>query len=390
MLKSKVGYSTNKDSKKAGIELAKMATEGLKNKKLGLLFTSVRYDQEQVIEGVKEIVGDMPLMGCTSSGGIIVPDGIIASDHGFAGMMVLDDPDLKVGVAARKTTGDPRKTGREVALAALKNAGFDYAPTYYCMLASPIDKYEEEYYVKGIQDVIGDVPLFGGSAADNTIIGDWKIFDNTTTFNDGVAVAFFYTDKLIETTFTGDYAETKNVGIITKVEEEHKLVEIDGEPALKKYANWIGATPDDLMGANLLVASINFPLGVKDPLGDLTAIRHPMAGNKDYSMTLGNIVTENTAVIQMEASIDQLIDSTQSVLKDVANRLEKPGAYFLVHCGGRKVGIGDRMEEVYQKIKEESKGVPFIMVFTFGEYGYKDHTRNTCGGLMLSFTGFDE
>ena len=390
MMKSKVGYSTNKDARQAGIELAQMAVEGLENKKLGMLFTSVRYDQEKVIEGVKEVVGDMPIIGCTSSGAIIVPDGVIASEHGFAGMMVLDDPDLTVGVAARMTTGDPRKTGREVALAALKNAGRDYAPTYYCMLASPIDKYEEEYYVKGIQDIIGDVPLFGGSAADNTIVGDWKIFDKDTTFNDGVAVAFLYTDKLVETTFTGAYQESKNVGIITKVEDEHKLVEIDGEPALKKYAEWIKANPDDLMGANLLVASIPKPLGVKEPLGDLTAIRHPMAGNKDYSMTLGNIVTENTAVIQMEATVDDLIRSTGEVLKEVSGKLEKPAAYFLVHCGGRKVGIGDRIDEVHKQLKEAANGVPFITIFTFGEYGYKDHTRNTCGGLMLSFTGFDE
>ena len=32
--------------------------------------------------------------------------------------------------------------------------------------------------------------------------------------------------------------------------------------------------------------------------------------------------------------------------------------------------------------------VPFICIFTFGEYGYREHSANTCGGLMLSFTGF--
>lgn len=390
MLRAQIGYSINKDAKEAGIELAKMASEGLRNKKLGMLFTSVRYDQEKVIEGVKEVVGNMPIIGCTSSGGIIVPDGVVTSKNGFAGMMILDDPDLKVGVAALKTEGDPRKTGREVALAALENLGCDYAPTYYCMFASPIDKYEEEYYVKGIQDIIGDVPLFGGSAADNTIVGDWEIFDNHTTFNDGVAVAFFYTDKLIETSFTGGYTESKNVGIVTRVEKEHRLMEIDGEPALKKYASWIGVNPDDLMGSNLFVASISNPLGVKDPLGDLIGIRQPMSGNKDYSMTLGNIVSKNTAVIQMEATVDQLIHATGETLKDVSLRLEKPAAYLLIHCGGRKVGIGNRIDEVYEELKEAAGDVPFITIFTFGEYGYKDHTRNTCGGLMLSFTGFDE
>jgi hypothetical protein len=389
MLKSKVGYSTLENAKEAGIELAKMATEGLEDKKVAMLYTSVDYNEKEVISGVKEVVGDLPIIGCTSSGAIIVPDGIITSDHGFAGMMVLSDKDMEVGIAAKEETGDPRSTGREVALKALENAGKDYAPAYYMMFASPTDQYEEEFYVKGIQDIIGDVPFFGGSAADNAIQGDWKIFENDLSFTNGVAVAFFYTDKAIETVFTGAYHTTDKVGIVTKVEEHHKLVEIDHEPALKKYASWIGKDPDSLMGANLLTTSITNPLGVSDVLGDLIAIRHPMAGNEDYSMTLGNVVALNTAVICMQATVDELIESTGKVVKKLKKELENPGAYLFVHCGGRKVGIGDRMEEVYKSIKEEAGDTPFITIFTFGEYGHKDHTRNTCGGLMLSFTGFD-
>lgn len=386
MLKSKVGYSTLENAKEAGIELAKMATEGLESKKIGMLYTSVDYNQEDVIEGVKEVAPTLPIVGCTSSGAIIVPEGVITSEHGFAGMLVLDDEDLCVGVASKEASSDARQTGREVALEALENAGKDYAPSYYYMVASPK---EEEYYVKGIQDVIGDVPFFGGSAADNAIAGDWSIFDDTKIFSDGVAVAFFYTDKLVETVYTGAYDETENVGIVTKVEGDRTLVEIDHEPALKKYASWIGVDADELKGGNLLTASITKPLGVKDALGDLVAIRHPMAGNDDYSMNLGNKVVENTAVIQMNTTVDGLIESTKTALKDVKEEINNPGAYFLVHCGGRKVGIGERIEEVYEKIKEETAGIPFITIFTFGEYGYNNHTRNTCGGLMLSFTGFD-
>ena len=64
------------------------------------------------------------------------------------------------------------------------------------------------------------------------------------------------------------------------------------------------------------------------------------------------------------------------------------GAYILIHCGGRKLGIGKRLPEVHKQLLKEAKGVPFITVFTFGEYGYFEHSANTCGGLMLSFTAF--
>ena len=54
----------------------------------------------------------------------------------------------------------------------------------------------------------------------------------------------------------------------------------------------------------------------------------------------------------------------------------------------RKIGIGSRIEEVHQLLVKEAKGIPFITVFTFGQYGYDEHSANMCGGLMLSFTAF--
>ncbi|MEG0909400.1 MAG: FIST N-terminal domain-containing protein [Bacilli bacterium] len=386
-MKSNVGYSTLENAFEAGKETALKAQNNLKKTKIGMLYTSVDYNQEEVIKGVQSVMKDIPFIGCTSSGGIIVPDGIITSDHGFAGMLTIEEESMIVGIAGSPLKKDARETGRMVAYEALENAGADFAPSYYYMVASPK---EEESYVKGIQDVIGDVPFFGGSAADNTISGDWKIICNDQSFSDGVAVAFFYTEKPIETVYTGAYKESKNVGIITKVKNDRNLIEIDGVPALKKYAEWTGASVNDLMGSNLLVASVTKPLGVKESLGDLIAIRHPMAGNDDYSISLGNKVVENTAIIQMESTVDELISSTGKTLNEVNKKLKNPGAYFLVHCGGRKVGIGDRLEEVYNSIKSVTKDVPFITIFTFGEYGYNEHSRNTCGGLMLSFTGFDK
>ena len=253
------------------------------------------------------------------------------------------------------------------------------------MVASPA---EEEEYVKGIEDVIGCVPFFGGSAADDAVAGEWKIFTNDKCFSDGVAVAFFYTNKPMVNKYTGAYHETVNSGVITKIKGKRQLVEIDGKPAINVYAKWTGKKIKDLMGGNLLSSTITAPLGVKDRLGSLVAIRHPMAGNEDLSMNIGNNLAVNTAVIQMEATVDELIDSTGKTLKEVRTNLPtEAGAYLLIHCGGRKLGIGDRIDEVAKQLKKEAKGVPFITVFTFGEYGTEDHGENTCGGLMLSFTG---
>ena len=142
------------------------------------------------------------------------------------------------------------------------------------------------------------------------------------------------------------------------------------------------------MGSKLLLATVNSPLGVKDRLGDLVAIRHPMNGNADYSMAVGNKLTPGTAVIRMKVSNDELIQTAASTVTALRNKAPELGAMLLVHCGGRRAGIGDRIDGVVKGVQQAAGGVPFIMEFTFGEYGYEDDGRNTCGGLMLYYTSF--
>lgn len=385
-MKSNVGYSTLESSYEAGKETAKKSKAGLKNPKMALLYTSVDYDQAEVVKGVREYLPDIPIVGCTSAEAIVVPDGIITSDHGFAGMLTLDDNSLVVGVAGSEKKGSARETGRKVAMQALEDAGADYAPSYYYMAATS----NEEEYIKGVQDIIGDVPLFGGSPATNKNKGDCKIICNEKCYSDGVVVVFFYTEKPIETVYTGSYKESKHVGIITKVTGDRKLVEIDGVPALEKYAEWTNQDLKNIKGADLLVASIPKPLGIKEIVGDLIAIRHLVKGNDDNSIEMSNKVVENTAIIQMESTEKDLINSPADTLKELNKKLDTPAAYLLIHSEGRRVGLGNNLKDVHKKLVKEAKGVPFITIFTRNEYGYNEHSRNTCGGLMLSFTGFEK
>lgn len=392
MLRSRVGYSINPESFATGLEAAKKATKDLSNPKISFLYTSEKNDIKAVIRGMRNVT-DIPVIGCTSSGGLIVEEGIITSDNGFVGMMTLDDKNMTVGVACHEAGKDARAIGRKVAIEAVENAKTTRAPAYFYMVASPK---EEEEYLMGIQDVIGRVPMFGGSAADDKVSGNWKVICNEKVMSDGVAVAFFYTDNEIVTTYTGDYRETNNIGLITEVKDARTLVSIDGISALRKYSNWTNISPSNLKGSKLLEVSTTKPLGVKDPLGNMTVIRHPMFGNDmgtktttDDTITLGNKVVPGTAIIQLEATIDELIDATGNTLRETRKQLyTEAAAYILIHCGGRKLAIGDRLEEVYEQLVKEAKGVPFITAFTFGEYGYDEHSANICGGLMLSFTAF--
>ncbi|MDR1252611.1 MAG: FIST C-terminal domain-containing protein [Treponema sp.] len=385
-MKGNTGSSSAADPKAAGKEAAGKVKAGLGDIKVAFAYASVAYDLEQLLAGIGEELPGVPVLGNTSFTGVVTPEGFISGEKGFVGILALAGTDISVGVAGKPKGGDPRETGRQAAREAIKNAGKTGVPDYFYLAAPPG---EEEFFLKGVTDVIGRKPVFGGSAADNAIAGEWKLFANRQVFADGITLAFFYSEKPATNLFTGAYRETGDVGIITKVRDNRVLVEIDGKPALKRYAEWAGVDPESLKGGKLLVHTITSPLGVKDRLGDLTAIRHPMNGNDDYSMNIGANLAEKTAVIRMAGSVDEIIASASATLEALKKKMQAPPAAFhLVHCGGRRAGIGDRIDEMVAGVKKAAGGVPFIMEFTFGEYGYEDDGNNTTGGLMLSYTGF--
>ena len=388
MLKTKVGYSENVDAFSSGVETATMANV-IENPQVGLFFTSCVQDQNELMKGAKSVLGDVPIIGCTSSAALCTQDGYLNKETGYSGMMLFGGDAEVVTAGSKKTDESPREIGARIAKEAIsKRKGADKEPDFFFMSASPAN---EEEYLKGIQDVIGNIPVFGGSAADNTVEGKWSILNDGESFSDGCVIAIFYTDGKMANIYTGAYHETNNAGIITKVEGSRTLVEIDHEPALKKYAEWTHQNVEDLMGGNLLTATICAPLGVKDPIGKVVAVRHPMAGNEDLSMNIGADLAVNTAVIQLTNTPEGILKANEETIAKVNELMgENVESYFLVHCGGRRLGLAlaNIEDKIYPEVKKAIPDNEFLMVFTFGEYGQGDHSSNTVGGLSLSYTGF--
>ena len=147
------------------------------------------------------------------------------------------------------------------------------------------------------------------------------------------------------------------------------------------------------MGSNLLTETICNPLGVKDPIGNVIAVRHPMFANDDYSMNIGADLALNTAVIQLTNTPEGILNANAETVNKVNTLMNSNvQSYFLVHCGGRRLGLAlaNIEDKIYPEIKKAIPNKEFLMVFTFGEYGRSEHSANTVGGLSLSFTAIGE
>ncbi|MFI3260602.1 MAG: FIST N-terminal domain-containing protein [bacterium] len=384
---TKVGHSTNKDSDKQGIECVTKSKISDKSK-LGLVFTSCNNDHSKIVEGIRSKT-QIPVIGMTSSDNLLVPGAILETKkNGYCAMMNFESEELIVGVGSSKRGTDPRESGRKAAKEALKSSGLMKVPNYFYMVASPG---EENEYLLGIQDIIGRVKFFGGSAADDKNTGNWKIICNDAVITNGVAVAFFYTNDEMITSLSHDYKETSNVGVITKISKTKELIEINNTEPLQIYLNWTNKNIKDLDKKDFINEIILNPIGIKTENNGIVNFTYPLNTSDKNNVLFGNNVDLNTAIVQFTSTTENLINSFGKSLRYTNRAMyEKPSGYIIMHSTARKIPFDTKLKEVHKILEEKTKGKPYIVAFTYGEYGYNEHSANQCTNLSLSFTGFSE
>lgn len=391
MFKANTGSSTKSDALTAGREAAVKAGAGLDKVALAFIYASIDYDLSKLIEGVRTALPGVPLIGGTSYQGVILPEGLIGG-RDFVGIMAICDDSMTVAVVGVSNNGfddDARAVGRAAAEKAMKKAGRTTPPDYYHMAVSANF---EELYLKGITDVIGRKPVFGAGAMDNLIMGDWCVLTDDGPLGDGLAVAFFYSDKPLGHHFSSaPYYELNERSAVIKMNGPRNLVAIEGKPMVDRICEHSGMDKVFLSASDLQMSTVLDPFGVKDQLGDLTTLRFPMYLRSDDSIDVGSNMAEGTLAIHMRAEIDDLVTSAGCELNTLAGFMkDSAGAFHLTMGFGRAMVLRaeDRLEEMVQTIKKAAAGVPFIMNFSFSECGFVGDGMNTCANLMVCYSGF--
>ncbi len=380
MAMAAVAWSTAANVEEAVTQALEKALSQLATKpSLAILFATVDYDPLQVVKSVRKRIGRTPLWGGTTFTGLLTPDGFISGPNGALGIMLLSG--VEAGAGCAPGGRDPRKN----ALKALKKATARVpSPQAFLMMASPGI---EERVIEALAEAHPGIPIVGGSAADNTIEGKWKVFSYGRIFPKGVSIAALSHIGKIGVAFGGGYSSTAKSAKVTKA-KGRTIYKLDDRPALEVYREWTGKSQEEVTGMNLLGASLLAPLGIEE--AGFFRIVHLATGNPDGSIGVFAEVPEGTEVRLMETSVDKLIQDVGDMAREARKDMTKVDALILSHCAGRKVAIGDRIGEVVPKIKEAIGDAPFIGFFSFGEQGYLPNRVNRHCNLMLSALAIGE
>lgn len=204
--------------------------------------------------------------------------------------------------------------------------------------------------VSGLRQELGnDIIITGGLA------GDGGEFKKTYTFLNGVAsdnqiVAIgFYGDSLkIGYGSMGGWKPFGPSRRVTKV-SGNVLYELDGEPALEVYKRYLGDKADELPAAGL-----RFPFAILNDNEDETGLIRTILGidEKAGSLTFAGDIPANCLVRLMHTDNDGLINGAEGAAKETLNKNKsKEGIGLLVSCVGRKIVMGDDIEEEIEAVQ---------------------------------------
>lgn len=361
-----VGIGTSKnlqDAYTSGQEAARLALENAKGGKVSvaIVFASTHFNQEEMLKGVKETLGDISIIGCSSSGAI-TSEG--AQEQAISVMVLGSDEGVFTPIKVTGIGKDIRAAGRSFG-EQLK--AIDDTARLAFLFSDALSGNGTEL-VRGVLDVLGtDFVLSGGAAGDDmNFKKTYQYFNGEVLTDSAVGLGV---SKEISFVAGADHGwqPIGNGRVVTKAEGT-KVIELDGKPAFEIYQDYFGERAGDFKKA-LSLAAVTYPLGMKASGSEEIMVRAPLVVGDDGSIICGAEILEGSKVFLMIGTMNDALGAAESKAKELMGKMPdtKKRIVFVSDCVARKILLGERGKEEIELLK--SIAGPESEIFGFYSYG---------------------
>jgi hypothetical protein len=388
---------TYSSDEKDTLAAAKEMCDALQNDgptSLVIAFTNAEHDASPLVASLNES-GAPYLLATSCLGSLLCDESRAQADAGLAVLSIFDEAGaFGVGSADCLET-DASSAGASALENALKSAGrpFESPSLIWCALPPG----EEEAILNGFTSVVGEqVPIFGGSAADNTVEGNWYISTSSHSGANCLAVAVMYPSSPLGLSYSSGYKPTETVFKASSAQNRH-ILELDGVSAAKVYNDATdGLIANQMTGGQILGLTSTAPLGKPVQLenGALNYLLcHPDEVCNDGGLNVFSEVIDGEELVLMEGSIASLTARAERVINNAIMLLpddNKPVGVLLVYCAGCRLTVGDEIYPMLTSLQEKFESLPICGTYTFGEQGRFLDGKNRHGNLMISAVVFSQ
>ncbi|PIQ91314.1 MAG: hypothetical protein COV70_04365 [Parcubacteria group bacterium CG11_big_fil_rev_8_21_14_0_20_39_22] len=368
-MKASVGMAYGDDSYTVGVNACQDAIEqlGVKDPDLLIVFSSIKFDQQEILNGVRSVAPDAVLIG-SSTAGEINTSGPVRLNQSVV-VMAIKSPEIKyfTGVGEDIAT-DPRLAGKIAADKVKEQAG--EALKAFIMIPDVLVGNGADI-VRGVLDSLGaHFPVVGGASGD-----DFRFKQTFQYLNDKV-----YSGAVVGLGLAGNFKIGIGVkhgwipiGVPMKVTKSSGAVvhEINGAPAVKVYEDYFGEEEAKVLRTETLAKlAITYPLGMRVAGSDELLIRDPLTVDEKGSITCAAEIPEGSEVRLMVGSREEAVKVAKVAAENALSQLDgsTPKAVIIFNCIARNKLFGEKSGDEISAIQEViGKDVPLIGFYTYGE-----------------------
>jgi hypothetical protein len=365
MIKAGVGSSNNPAAVKAGAEACKEALSEAGNKAdLILVFSTVAYDQEKMLKGVRSVSKEVPLVGCSDSGEITT--GGPVSKHVAVMALNSDTIDFTIGVG----TGAGKDSQKAGAMAAREIKEKAEGKIDLIMALTEGLPENGAAIARGFQEVFGkNFPIIGGAAGDDFLFQKTYQYCNDQILN-GAVIGVGLSGKF--SLGVGVRHGWEPIGLPMKVTKAKgaKLIEVNNRPALSIYEDYFGKKAEELIKEPIARMAYTYPLGMSVEGSPEFLIRDVVIANEKGEITCAAEIPEGSEIRLMLGDPDKAIQAAKEAAENALAQLKgaKPKAIFVFDCMARNRLLGARIGEEIAAIQNVlGKETPLVGFYTYGE-----------------------
>ena len=385
-----VGLSKQQDAYQAGYEACKQAIEksGSKKPDLTVVFSSVSFEQAEVLKGVREASNNASLIGCTDAGEITNE----GPSKNSVGVMAIASDQINFYVGLGK---DVKKGAREAGRAVAKEIKEKAKEPLRAFIMFPdVLTGNGADIVRGVLDVLGEhFPVVGGAA------GDDFLFQKTYEYRDGEVVSGAVGGVGLAGKFSMGAGVRHGwipIGVPMKVTKSEGSVvhELDGRPALSIYEDYFGDKAGDLRKEPLARMAITYPLGIKLPGMEEYLIRDPITVDEKGAITCAAEIPEGSEIRLMIGSKEKAVEDAEDAARKLTRDFEKAGTrpklVLMFNCIAREKLFAQKANDEIQAVMNIiGQDVPLLGFYTYGEQapiGGEVHDLEKCSPRFYNET----
>ena len=232
----------------------------------------------------------------------------------------------------------------------------------------------EELVTCSLQNALGRIPLFGGSAGDGLQFSRTHIYHDGSFHSDSAVLVLATTPLPFQIFKTQHFVSTGERMVVTEADAENRIVrEINGLPAAAEYARLVGVDVNDLDTMRFAASPVVVLIDGVD------YVRSIQKANLDGSLTFYCAIEEGL-VLRVARGVD-LVENLEQTFRRVEADIGKLQAVFGCDCILRNLeisqcGLKDRVAGVLRAYNT-------VGFNTYGEQFCGVHVNQTFTGIAI-------